>query len=448
MHDVYVQSQGMTIPLLEVSFNNIFEYGQGYVALSRATCLQGLTLRSFSPHSIKAHTKVVDFYRHMEMRQGVPPSDGSGSLGNVTSTVTTTLEALAAAFDSDLPEAPPPPDDGWIDSKKALRAELDAAARNYQLSNLRKMQEANGSGSTPSAVVEGFESSVGPFSSPVGQQQQQHDDGKHDKSGANYNPFDDHKHDEWLEGEVTYVQPPARSSTSVRPASNVSSTNNSGSSEHVVTASTAGKAGFISAATMAGSSSGSGGVQQKPAAAAVSKAPVTLGSFLAPKPGSSAANPFSLIGSSVSSSGSGSASKASGNQWGSNSGGSSYSSSAVKAVKPSYGGVDQSRPFTATFNPYAKVEALNYMKQAQSADSSSNQNHISNSSAQRSTVTNSSSSSSGHRHSTGGINITSGSTTVPAPPLQPMAEVKMNDLSDDLKRYSVLSCLLFVFSLG
>lgn len=43
-----VQSQGMTIPLLEVSFNNIFEFGQGYVALSRATCLEGLTLRSFS----------------------------------------------------------------------------------------------------------------------------------------------------------------------------------------------------------------------------------------------------------------------------------------------------------------------------------------------------------------------------------------------------------------
>lgn len=41
------QSQGMTIPLLEVSFNGIFEYGQGYVALSRATCLEGLTLRSF-----------------------------------------------------------------------------------------------------------------------------------------------------------------------------------------------------------------------------------------------------------------------------------------------------------------------------------------------------------------------------------------------------------------
>eukprot|EP01034_Spumella_vulgaris_P032213 gene32213-39778_t len=51
------KSQGMTIPLLEVSFNNIFEFGQGYVALSRATCLAGLTLRSFSPNAVKAHPK-------------------------------------------------------------------------------------------------------------------------------------------------------------------------------------------------------------------------------------------------------------------------------------------------------------------------------------------------------------------------------------------------------
>jgi hypothetical protein len=31
----------MTIPYLEVSFDGMFEYGQGYVALSRATDLEG-----------------------------------------------------------------------------------------------------------------------------------------------------------------------------------------------------------------------------------------------------------------------------------------------------------------------------------------------------------------------------------------------------------------------
>jgi hypothetical protein len=50
----------MTIPLLEVSFNNIFEYGQGYVALSRATCLEGLTLRSFQvSHSAMRVVNIV-----------------------------------------------------------------------------------------------------------------------------------------------------------------------------------------------------------------------------------------------------------------------------------------------------------------------------------------------------------------------------------------------------
>jgi hypothetical protein len=38
----------MTIPLLEVSFEGMFEYGQGYVALSRATDLEGLTLQNFN----------------------------------------------------------------------------------------------------------------------------------------------------------------------------------------------------------------------------------------------------------------------------------------------------------------------------------------------------------------------------------------------------------------
>jgi hypothetical protein len=56
----------MTIPLLEVSFNRIFEYGQAYVALSRATCLSGLTLLSFSPTAVKAHPKVVSFYEDLK----------------------------------------------------------------------------------------------------------------------------------------------------------------------------------------------------------------------------------------------------------------------------------------------------------------------------------------------------------------------------------------------
>jgi hypothetical protein len=49
----------MTIPLLEVSFQGMFEYGQGYVALSRAVDLEGLTLTSFDPRSVKVMMMMI-----------------------------------------------------------------------------------------------------------------------------------------------------------------------------------------------------------------------------------------------------------------------------------------------------------------------------------------------------------------------------------------------------
>jgi hypothetical protein len=56
------KSQGMTIPHLTVSLQGVFEYGQAYVALSRATKLDLLTLRGFNERSIRAHPKVKSFY--------------------------------------------------------------------------------------------------------------------------------------------------------------------------------------------------------------------------------------------------------------------------------------------------------------------------------------------------------------------------------------------------
>merc|ERR1712039_790841 len=43
------KSQGMTIDALEVDLGVIFECGQAYVALSRATSLERLRVRKFSP---------------------------------------------------------------------------------------------------------------------------------------------------------------------------------------------------------------------------------------------------------------------------------------------------------------------------------------------------------------------------------------------------------------
>lgn len=56
------KSQGMTIPNLTVNLAGVFEYGQAYVALSRATELRRLTLRGFSEKTFRAHPKVKTFY--------------------------------------------------------------------------------------------------------------------------------------------------------------------------------------------------------------------------------------------------------------------------------------------------------------------------------------------------------------------------------------------------
>lgn len=57
------KSQGMTISNLQVSFSGMFEFGQAYVALSRATDLTGLRLVNFDVNTVKAHQRVKDFYR-------------------------------------------------------------------------------------------------------------------------------------------------------------------------------------------------------------------------------------------------------------------------------------------------------------------------------------------------------------------------------------------------
>ncbi|KAL9190689.1 hypothetical protein ACHAXT_000395 [Thalassiosira profunda] len=60
------KSQGMTIPNLTVNLAGVFEYGQAYVALSRATELKLLTLRGFSEKCFRAHPKVKTFYRLLD----------------------------------------------------------------------------------------------------------------------------------------------------------------------------------------------------------------------------------------------------------------------------------------------------------------------------------------------------------------------------------------------
>ena len=57
--------QGMTLDAIELSMRHIFEYGQAYVAFSRARSLSSVHLQDFFPSKIKAHPLVCAFYEAM-----------------------------------------------------------------------------------------------------------------------------------------------------------------------------------------------------------------------------------------------------------------------------------------------------------------------------------------------------------------------------------------------
>ena len=100
------KSQGMTIPNLEVGLRGVFEYGQGYVALSRATQLSTLLLRDFDARSFRAHPKVKQFYEILDKVQkerNDKARAGEGEEGErrektstTTTTTTTTTQSTGA----------------------------------------------------------------------------------------------------------------------------------------------------------------------------------------------------------------------------------------------------------------------------------------------------------------------------------------------------------------
>lgn len=60
------KAQGMTLRDVETDVGGAFDYGQVYVALSRATAVEKLRLRSFNPRKIVTHPKVTEFYAALE----------------------------------------------------------------------------------------------------------------------------------------------------------------------------------------------------------------------------------------------------------------------------------------------------------------------------------------------------------------------------------------------
>lgn len=60
------KSQGMSLDRVTVSLRKAFEPGQVYVALSRARSLESLSIRSIDKKMIRAHPKVIEFYKNLK----------------------------------------------------------------------------------------------------------------------------------------------------------------------------------------------------------------------------------------------------------------------------------------------------------------------------------------------------------------------------------------------
>lgn len=56
------KSQGMTLNSVVMNIADAFGPGQAYVALSRCTSLEGMSLENFNPHRIRAEPRVLQFY--------------------------------------------------------------------------------------------------------------------------------------------------------------------------------------------------------------------------------------------------------------------------------------------------------------------------------------------------------------------------------------------------
>jgi ATP-dependent DNA helicase PIF1 len=85
------KAQGQTLQRVKVDLGRVFEKGQAYVALSRATSQSGLQVSRFDPRKVMVHPKVTEFYANLSnikqvknalKQQPIPDGDEAEDFGD------------------------------------------------------------------------------------------------------------------------------------------------------------------------------------------------------------------------------------------------------------------------------------------------------------------------------------------------------------------------------
>jgi ATP-dependent DNA helicase PIF1 len=78
------KAQGQTLERVKVDLAKVFEKGQAYVALSRATTKQGLQVMNFQKSRVMAHPRVVEFYNKLYSVETAMKKKAAGSITSYT----------------------------------------------------------------------------------------------------------------------------------------------------------------------------------------------------------------------------------------------------------------------------------------------------------------------------------------------------------------------------
>lgn len=96
------KAQGQTLQRVKVNLGKVFEKGQAYVALSRATSTAGLQVTSFDPGKVMVHPKVKDFYGKLSTAQEIVATSTTTKVVTTTTSESFSISNLDDELDDEL----------------------------------------------------------------------------------------------------------------------------------------------------------------------------------------------------------------------------------------------------------------------------------------------------------------------------------------------------------